>query len=123
MYIEEKRKEKAGGTGGDGGLWTLLWQELCAGALGSWFNCRIQSKRCQGQGGDVLPSQCVRTLAGSQSSPSWVRGMCGRTSPSATDGKQAKWQQEKRHNKGKTEWQAVKAEVSTSTGTINTALG
>lgn len=46
-----------------------------------------QSKRCQGQRGDVLTTLYVRILAGNQSLPSQVRDICDRKSKSGTDGK------------------------------------
>lgn len=120
VSTEEKRKEKAGGTGGDEGLWKCPLATATAGALcrSSWVLVQLQDteqemlrakRRCS----------CILVCENA----SQVRGICGRTSQSGTDGKQAKWQQEKQQNKGKKEWQAAKAEVSTFTGTINTAIG
>lgn len=46
-----------------------------------------QSKRHQGQRGDVLTTLYVRIPAGSQPLPSQLREICGRISKSGTDGK------------------------------------
>ena len=55
--------------------------------LGLGSTAGPQSKRCQGQRGDVLTTPYVRILADSQSLPSQVREICRRKSKSGTDGK------------------------------------